>query len=239
MRHGISFLIGLWLTIITARADEFLPTLKAGNIIYTNVTVISVTAKNISFTCAQGMASIGQDNKVPASADPKALMDLASARVKDIVNQPVRTLSASSVAGNIKTYNEWFHAGANKPDFDTVDVRKSQDVGEYSKYDYITSLLNPGVVFPGREVEFNGATKYFYTDRSLPKKKLTEAEMLEVNRLYRIIGQCEARLGMPKDHGAQVDAAADYLSKNRTMIIEIAAGLLVLLVIIRMVTKRA
>jgi hypothetical protein len=41
-------------------------------------------------------------------------------------------------------------------------------------------------------------TKYFYEDRSLPKKKLTEAEMLEINRLYRVIGQCEqqlARLG--------------------------------------------
>jgi hypothetical protein len=37
-------------------------------------------------------------------------------------------------------------------------------------------------------------TKYFYTDRSVPKKRLTEAEMLEINRLYRIIGHDEEQL---------------------------------------------
>jgi hypothetical protein len=37
-------------------------------------------------------------------------------------------------------------------------------------------------------------TKYFITDRSVPKKKLTEAEMLEINRLYRIIGHCNQQL---------------------------------------------
>jgi hypothetical protein len=37
-------------------------------------------------------------------------------------------------------------------------------------------------------------TKFFYVDRSVPKKKLTEDEMLEINRLYRIIGQCEIQL---------------------------------------------
>ena len=34
-------------------------------------------------------------------------------------------------------------------------------------------------------------TKFFYTNRSLPKRKLTEAEMIEINELYRIIGKCE------------------------------------------------
>jgi len=43
---------------------------------------------------------------------------------------------------------------------------------------YVTSDLNPGVVFVGSEIEFNPMTKFFYIDRSLPKKKLTEAEML-------------------------------------------------------------
>jgi hypothetical protein len=33
--------------------------------------------------------------------------------------------------------------------------------------------------------------KYFYDSRALPKKRLTEAEMEEINRLYRIIGQNE------------------------------------------------
>ena len=37
-------------------------------------------------------------------------------------------------------------------------------------------------------------TKYFYEDRSLPKKKLTGEEMLEINRLYRVIGRCKEQL---------------------------------------------
>ena len=37
-------------------------------------------------------------------------------------------------------------------------------------------------------------TKIFYQDRSLPKKRLTEEEMLEINRLYRIIGRCTDQL---------------------------------------------
>jgi hypothetical protein len=37
-------------------------------------------------------------------------------------------------------------------------------------------------------------TKFFYTDRSLPKRKLTEAEMLQINDLYRVIGRCNQQL---------------------------------------------
>jgi len=54
--------------------------------------------------------------------------------------------------------------------------------------------LNPGVVFLGAELEFNAMTKVFYTNRALPKPKLTETEMLELNRLYRVIGRCEREI---------------------------------------------
>ena len=87
----------------------------------------------------------------------------------------------------------WFHPGASVPDFDNVDIRTSQEL-IYAKYGYVTSDLNPGVVFLGRELEFNANTKLFYTDRSLPKKRLTEAEMVEINRLYRIIGRCNRQI---------------------------------------------
>lgn len=231
MRLGITFLLGLVLATIIARADEMLPTLKVGNVTYTNVTVTSVTAKNIAFTYAQGMASvklkdldpemqkhfhydaskdiaeakqkaalaaalasIGPDNKVPDSADPKLVMEAAVARVKAIVNQSVMAIPFSPDMQNVGSGNDWFHPGAIKPDFDTVDVRKTQDFSNYQKFTYVTSKLNPGVVFLTRDIEFNSMTKYFYTDRSVPKKKLSEKEMLEINRLYRIIGQCEKRL---------------------------------------------
>ena len=124
-------------------------------------------------------------------AAAQARMDEAIRRVKEIVNQPVTQLPRKP---NMRVVEfgpgGWFHPGAEKPDFKTVDVSTTQQL-PYGKFDYVTSDLNPNAVFLGHELEFNGMTKYFYTDRSIPKKKLTEAEMLEINRLYRTIGRCE------------------------------------------------
>jgi hypothetical protein len=123
-------------------------------------------------------------------------MDDAIDRVKAIVNQPVRQL-AQTPDMEVAIYKPgWFHPGAEKPDFNTVDVRTSQSL-TYDQSPYVSSDLNPGVVFIGPELEFNSMTKYFYVDRSLPKKKLTEEEMVEINRLYRIIGSCEKKLAQP------------------------------------------
>ncbi len=121
-------------------------------------------------------------------------MDAAMQRVKAVVNQPVTKLPRKPYM-RVAEFGPggWFHPGAETPDFNAVDVRNSQQL-PYGKFDYVTSDLNPGVVFLGHELEFNSMTKYFYTDRSVPKKKLTEAEMLEVNRLYRIIGRCQQLL---------------------------------------------
>src|SRR6185312_13200587 len=51
-----------------------------------------------------------------------------------------------------------------------------------------------GVMFRGRDLEFNAMTKLFYTNRMLPKKRLTETEMLEINSLYRVIGRCRDKI---------------------------------------------
>jgi hypothetical protein len=121
------------------------------------------------------------------------IMEDAIERVKAIVNQPVKELSRTPDMKVTIYHPGWFHRGAIKPDFNTVDVRKTQET-RYGNYQYVTSDLNPGVVFVGADLEFNPMTKYFYEDRSLPKKKLTEEEMLEVNRLYRVLGKCEGQL---------------------------------------------
>ncbi len=129
----------------------------------------------------------------------KAEMEDAIARVREIVNQPVTTV-ARTPEMEAATYSPgWFHEGAEKPDFNRVDVRATQQLS-YGQHKYVTSDLNPGLVFAGNELEFNPMTKYFYTDRSLPKKKLTEAEMLEINRLYRIIGHDEEDLARLQKH---------------------------------------
>jgi hypothetical protein len=122
-------------------------------------------------------------------------MNDAMQQIRKIVNQPVTRLTRKP-GMQVATFSPgWFHEGANKPDFNNVDVRTTQEK-IYDTHDYVTSDLNPGLVFLGRELEFNANTKYFYTDRSLPKKKLSETEMLEVNRLYRIIGHCEHQLAL-------------------------------------------
>lgn len=118
-------------------------------------------------------------------------------RVKAIVNQPVRSLPRSAVE-EFSNYREgWFHAGALTPDFNNVDIRKTQKLA-YKDSPYVSSYLNPNVVFVGPELEFNPMTKYFYVDRTVPKKKLTEAEMIEINQLYRIIGKCDSMLSALK-----------------------------------------
>jgi hypothetical protein len=116
----------------------------------------------------------------------------AARRVREIVNRPATQVA---ITPGMKVGNwgdAWFHPGAEIPDFDTVDVRTSQETQHYagSGWPYATSNLNPGIAFPTDDLAFNSKTKLFYTDRSVPKRKLTEEEMLEVNRQYRIIGQC-------------------------------------------------
>lgn len=123
----------------------------------------------------------------------QTIMDAAVAKAKAIINQPVRAYSysrnmvTSSIIGNA-----WFHPGAITPDFNTVDIRKTQDLKYGKDKDvYITCSLNPGLAFLGTDLEFNSMTKFFYVDRNVPKKKLTQAEMLQINHLYRIIAKCQ------------------------------------------------
>ncbi len=135
----------------------------------------------------------------------RAEMNTAVQWVERIINQPVPPVPRRR-GMHVSVFKEgWFHPGAHKPDFNNVDVRTSRET-PYDQYQYVTSDLNPGVVFVGNQLEFNSNTKYFYKDRSLPKKKLTEAEMLEINRLYRIIGRCEREIA--KLEGPPVSATA-------------------------------
>jgi hypothetical protein len=126
-------------------------------------------------------------------ADIKTEWNDAITKVKLIINQPVPRFTATDDMSVSVFQPGWFHPGAIRPDFKTVDIRASQDL-MYGKSQYVSSNLNPGLAFRGADLEFNAMTKYFYTDRSLPKKKLTQAEMLEINRLYRIIGDDEDRM---------------------------------------------
>jgi hypothetical protein len=171
-------------------------------------------------------------------SNPKAAMATAMDRVRTIVNQPVAKLPMTPDMEVFVLDPVWFHPGAIKPDFNTVDIRATQEF-PYKNHEYISCVLSPGVCFRGQDIEFNSMTKYFYTDRSLPKKILTEPEMLEINALYRVIGQCERKLNplsLPDEWTA--DSTGSFLSLHRSVIVGAAAGLIVLLVTVRAICKR-
>jgi hypothetical protein len=138
-----------------------------------------------------------QASQSAASADAvKAQLKDAIDHVNQIVNQPV-----PFVPRNRENWNQcawfgdaWFHPGATTPDFANVDVRKTQETKNYEAFPYASSNFTPDRAFISSDIEFNSMTKFFYQDRSLPKKKLTEDEMVEINRLYRIIAKCCAQL---------------------------------------------
>jgi hypothetical protein len=121
-------------------------------------------------------------------------MNQAVDRVKEIVNRPAPFV-APKEGMNISWWDgSWFHLGADVPNYATVDVSKTRE-SPYIEYPYVGTNLHPDMVFAGRDLEFNSQTKLYYTDRSLPKRKLSRAEMAEINRLYRVIGRCQVDLG--------------------------------------------
>src|SRR6185436_11324247 len=64
--------------------------------------------------------------------------DDAVRRVQEIVNQSVPALPITPDSEPALFQPGWFHSGANRPSFDTVDVRATQ-VFPYEKWEYVTS----------------------------------------------------------------------------------------------------
>ncbi len=152
--------------------------------------------------------------------------------VQHVVNQPVTHLKRTPDM-NVSVFSPgWFHEGAMTPAFATVDIRVTQQF-PYLGEQYVTSDLNPGEVFLGSELEFNGMTKYFYTTRNVPKKKLTEAEMLEINRLYRIIGRCDDQLKELENPPPALFKFQQWALAHKPVVAAIVGALLVMLIIFR------
>ena len=159
--------------------------------------------------CLGAKAAQPTTNAAPQTDSPQAEMEAAIHQVEKIVNQTVLAYRRTPGMRVSESSPGWFHEGAIKPNFNAVDVRATQET-PYATKEYVTSDLNPNIVFIGRQLEFNSMTKYFYTNRSLPKKKLTQAEMEEINRLYRIIGRCEQQLAQKQNpHDASAEADSD------------------------------
>jgi hypothetical protein len=226
------------------------------NIVLSTI-VVSALLVTLSFTPS---IHAQQANLVTTTNQSQAALELemtnAYQRVLQIVNKPVRAF-AKSPNMDVSVFSPgWFHEGASKPDFNTVDIRQSQQL-IYAKNKYVTSDLNPKIVFLGAELEFNAMTKLFYTNRSLPKRKLTEAEMLEINELYRVIGKCERallRINNPIPNRDSISQAETEEAETEQPLADIRSipqetrifygaigvgGLIVVMVIIRLFRKKA
>jgi hypothetical protein len=167
----------------------------------------------------------------------KAQKNDAIFKVQDIVNQPITHLKYTADMVDLGNYaGGWFHPGAVTPDFDHVDVRTTQQL-VYDGHKYVTSPDNPGEVFLSSDLEFNPMTKYFYTDRFLPKMKLTEDEMVEINQLYRIIGQCTDRLADLTNPDPPLLRIQKWVIAHKPATVGILAGLLVVLMLVRRLRK--
>jgi hypothetical protein len=142
----------------------------------------------------------------PADQITALQLELTNAwhQVETIVNQPVPAFRRAQ-GYRVSVFSPgWFHPGAMTPDFNNVDVRQSQELAYTNRW--VSSDITPGLMFNGDGLEFNAMTKLFYTNRSLPKKRLTEAEMLQINSLYRTIGHCQAEIGQLQNPAASATA---------------------------------
>jgi len=178
---------------------------------------VPATAGRLSAQPATDQTAAATDTNSESTADQIAALGLqltdAWHQVEAIVDQPIQAYRREPGYDVWVSSGGWFHPGAMTPDFNHVDVRQSQEL-IYSNH-WITSELNPGVMFRGSDLEFNAMTKLFYTNRDLPKKRLTEAEMLQINSLYRTIGRCESEIGKLK-YPAMAAAAAESDTESDT-----------------------
>ena len=140
-------------------------------------------------------------------------MDAAMGRVRGIVNQTPPTVPKPPP--NAESYHYGFHPGALTPDFAHADLYSTRELW---KGDFVNMDAAPGVFYRSADCEFNPQTKFFYTNRDVPKKRLTNAEIVEVVRLYRAIAADQLVLNaLPQRLLDAQGASADLLSLNRQL----------------------
>lgn len=156
--------------------------------------VVTITPlKPTGARAASSPAPTVQESAEAQIAAVKREQAKATARITAIVNQPVAPVPFTK-GKKPKTLPYWFHEGAITPDFAKVDVRTTRETKNYEGDGFIHSDLSPETYYRCSDLEFNPMTKYFYTDRTVPKKRLTEDEMVEINGLYRVLARCEQKL---------------------------------------------
>ncbi len=117
----------------------------------------------------------------------------SEALVKLVVNRPVMGYRIGPGSTPKMISPGWFDNHTDKPDYNGVDVRTTREL-PYEKIPFVTSPTTPGFMFPGVDLEYNPELKYYYSDLNVPKKKLTDEEMVSINNLYHVIGMDKKKL---------------------------------------------
>ena len=143
------------------------------------VVAIKATPQEPTLTVAKPAPLFRQSAPEANIVAVKQQLDATVRRIVEIVNQDVPAYKRQS---GMRLFECYYHDGATRPDFGNVDVRATRET-PYNSYEYILWKGREDVVWSTKDLEFNPMTKYFYVDRSVPKKKLTDSEMEEINRL--------------------------------------------------------
>ena len=116
----------------------------------------------------------------------RAEFDKTTRQVQGIVNQVPQIVP--KLPARAESYHYGYHPGAAKPDFNTENLLATRELW---KGEYVNMDEAPGVFYRSADCEFNPQTKYFYTSRNVPKKRLSDTEYKELTRLYHLLGQQE------------------------------------------------
>ena len=143
--------------------------------------------------------------RTKAARTARAEFDRTTRQVQAIVNQTPPVVPKTAGA---ESYHYGYHPGAEKPDYDAADSLQSKR--ELWKGEFVNMDDAPGVFYRSSECEFNPQTKFFYLNRSLPKKKLSDAEYHELTRLYHLLGQQEKTVA----DAAPPPGAAEHVSAD-------------------------
>ncbi len=149
-------------------------------------------------------------NKAGGAA--RAEFDKTTRQVQGIVNQTPPIVVPPP--GSTEVYKYGYHPGASKPDYNNDNLIGTREIwkGEYAYIDGV-----PGVFYRSADCEFNPQTKYFYLSRTVPKKRLSDAEYKELTRLYHLLGQQEKAMAdapPPAEEAKQVSSELDDLRKQ-------------------------
>ncbi len=126
----------------------------------------------------------------PAAVNHGREIETVTKEIQNIVNQLPMRIEASGVSKGAFLWVAPEMPG--KPDLGRItleDFRRNQEL-KYSRR-LVRREVDPVEYYQGDDTEINLNTIFFYTDRSRPKKKLSDSEYLQLVTLYHRLAELE------------------------------------------------